>query len=283
MQTTARWGPLLFDSRELMPSPHNMFKKALREGRTQIGLWLTLANPYCAELCATGGFDWLLVDSEHAPNDLRSILAQLQAIAAYPSAPVVRISNADPVLIKQVLEIGATTIMTPLIESADQAGRIARAMRYPPRGTRGVGSGLARSSRWSGHADYLKEADDEVCLLVQVETVAALSALEDIATMSDVDGIFIGPADLAAAMGHLGEPTHPQVQSAIESAIRRVRACGKPVGIYSPDRELLVRYLELGISFAAVGADALLLARSVRSLADSTKVAIDAFATARKE
>lgn len=248
----------------------------------QIGLWLALANPYTTELCATAGFDWLLVDGEHAPNDLCSILSQLQAIAAYPSAPVVRIPDADPVFIKQVLELGAMTIMAPLVESAEQARTIARAMHYPPRGTRGVGSGIARSSRWSKHADYLSGADDEVCLLVQVETVAGLSAVEAIAMTPDVDGVFIGPADLAADMGHLGEPTHLEVQSAIESAIRRVRACGKPVGIYSADQAFVMKCFEWGVSFAAVGADASLLARGVRNLADSTRVALEA-APARTE
>jgi len=213
-------------------TPENGFKLALRSRQLQIGLWLGLADPYAAELCAGSGFDWLLIDGEHAPNDLLTILATLQAVDVYPSQPVVRIPHGDPALIKQILEVGATTLLVPMVESAAQARELVRAMRYPPHGQRGVGSGLARSSRWTRYKNYLQEANERVCLLVQVETVAALAQIEEIAAVDGVDGLFIGPADLAASMGHLGEPTHPQVRvrskaqsSALQMPARRPVFC----------------------------------------------------------
>jgi 4-hydroxy-2-oxoheptanedioate aldolase len=249
----------------------NAFRRALAEEGARIGLWLGLADPYCAELCATAGFDWLVIDGEHGPNDLRSMLAALQAIAPYPSHPVVRIPHADAALVKQVLEIGATTLLVPMVESAKAARAIVRAMRYPPRGIRGVGSGLARSSRWNALPGYLQRADDGLCLLVQVESVAALAELDAIAAVDGVHGVFIGPADLAASMGLLGAPTHPAVRAAIEDAIARIRAAGKPAGVLAPDEVLARRYIELGARFVAVGIDATLLAQATRSLVSRFK------------
>jgi 4-hydroxy-2-oxoheptanedioate aldolase len=250
-----------------MHTPDNAFKRALTRGDAQIGLWLGLADPYTAELCATAGFDWLLVDGEHGPNDLRSMLAILQAVAPYPAQPVVRVPQGDAALIKQVLEIGATTLMVPMVESAKQAQALVRAMRYPPAGMRGVGSGLARSSRWSAYPHYLHEANDRLCLLVQVETAAALEQLDAIAAVDGVDGVFIGPADLSASMGHLGQPAHPDVRLAIEQAIARILAAGKAPGILAVDEPLARRYIELGARFVAVGVEATLLARATRELA----------------
>ncbi len=192
-----------------MQTPDNLFKKALAWGEVQIGLWQALADPYAAEICAGSGFDWLLLDGEHAPNDLRSLLGALQSVAPYPTHPVVRVPHGDTALIKQVLDIGATTLLVPMVESAEQATELVRAMRYPPQGVRGVGSAIARSARWSRYPDYLHEANAQVCLLVQVESLAGLQHIEAIAAVDGVDGIFIGPADLAAAMGDLGQPTHP--------------------------------------------------------------------------
>jgi 4-hydroxy-2-oxoheptanedioate aldolase len=249
-----------------MQTPENPFKLAIAEPGAQIGLWLGLADPYAAELCATAGFDWLLIDGEHGPNDLRSMLAVLQAVAAYPSHPVVRIPHGDTALIKQVLEIGATTLLVPMVESADQARELVRAMRYAPHGVRGVGSGLARSSRWGGYPDYLNEADQRLCLLVQVETAAALEQLDDIAAVDGVQGVFIGPADLSASMGHLGQPAHPEVRSAIETAIARILAAGKAPGILATDEALARRYTQLGARFVAVGVEATLLAQATRAL-----------------
>lgn len=250
-----------------LPTPANRFKAALREGTPQYGLWLGLADPYAAEACATCGFDWLLLDGEHGPNDLRTLLSTLQAVAPYPGHPIVRIPEGQTALIKQVLEIGAQTLLVPMVESADQARELARAMRYPPLGVRGVGSGLARSSRWGLHPDYLRAANDQVCLLVQVETLAAMAQLPAIAAVDGVDGVFIGPADLCASMGLLGQPTHPEVRAVVEQAIATILAAGKAPGILCPDEALARHYLALGARFVAVGVDTTLLTQSARALA----------------
>lgn len=250
-----------------MTTPTNAFKAALKEGRQQYGLWLGLADAYAAEACATCGFDWLLVDGEHGPNDLRSMLATLQAVAPYPSHPVVRIPEGNATLVKQVLEIGAQTLLVPMVETAQQAGELVRAMRYPPQGIRGVGSGLARSSRWNLHADYLQVANEQVCLLVQVETVGAIEQLADIAAIDGVDGVFIGPSDLSASMGLLGQPSHPEVKAVIERAIATILAAGKAPGILCTDEALARHYASLGARFVAVGVDTTLLTQSARALA----------------
>lgn len=250
-----------------MRTPANPFKQALPKPRAQIGLWLGLADPYAAEMCATAGFDWLLIDGEHGPNDLRSMLGALQAVAPYPAHPVLRIPHGDTALIKQVLEIGATTLLVPMVESAEQARDLVRATRYPPQGVRGVGSGLARSSRWSAYPDYLRDANDGICLLVQVETASALSNLDEIAAVDGVDGVFIGPADLSASMGHLGNPGHPEVRQAIDTAIARILSAGKAPGILAVDEALARHYIDLGVRFVAVGVEVTLLARAARALA----------------
>lgn len=254
-----------------MQQPINKFKQALRAGRTQIGLWIGLANPYTAEICAGADFDWLLLDAEHAPNDLQTLLAQLQAVAPYAAHPVVRIPSADVVRIKQVMDLGVQTLLVPIIETAEQATEMVRAMRYPPGGIRGVGSALARASRWNRISTYLQSADDQACLLVQVETKRALENLEAIAGVEGVDGVFIGPADLSASLGHRGQPSHPDVQRVIEDTIAMVRKTGKAVGILSADEALARRYLELGCTFVAVGVDTSLLARAVDTLARKFK------------
>ena len=204
----------------------NPFKTALAAGRQQIGLWLSMAEPYLAEVSATAGFDWVLIDGEHAPNDLRSTLSALQALAPYRSQPVVRVVAGEVALIKQMLDIGVQTLLVPMVDTAEQARAVVAATRYPPLGIRGVGSAVGRASRWSLQADYLDRADDAVCLLVQAETVAALDNLAAICAVPGVDGVFIGPADLAASMGYRGKPGHPVVQAAIEAtatAIRKIR------------------------------------------------------------
>lgn len=256
-----------------MKTPANPFKHAIASPGAQIGLWLGLADPYAAELCATAGFDWLLIDGEHGPNDLRSMLGSLQAVAPYPAHPVLRIPQGDTVLIKQVLEIGATTLLVPMVETAEQARALVAATRYPPRGVRGVGSGLARSSRWNDYPRYLHEADDSICLLVQVETASALAQLDEIAAVDGVDGVFIGPADLSASMGHLGNPGHPDVKAAIDSGIARILAAGKAPGILSVDETLARHCIALGARFVAVGVEATMLARATRELAARFKEA----------
>jgi 4-hydroxy-2-oxoheptanedioate aldolase len=250
-----------------MDMPRNGFKNALAGHGRQVGLWLGLADAYCAEICAGAGFDWLLIDGEHAPNDVRSILHQLQAIAPYPVHPVVRASIGDPTIIKQLLDVGAQTLLVPMVDSAEQARRLVSGMRYPPAGTRGVGSALARASRWNGVPDYLQRADAEVCLLVQIETKAGLENASAIAAVEGVDGVFVGPADLAGGLGHLGDPGHPEVQDAIDLCMRRIHAAGKPSGTLTSDEALAKRYLALGCTFVAVGLDTSLLARAARQLA----------------
>lgn len=248
-------------------SAGNTFKAALAARQPQIGLWLSMADPYLAEVSATAGFDWLLIDGEHAPNDLRSTLGALQAVAPYPAQPVVRVVSGEVHRVKQLLDIGAKTLLVPMVDTAEQAGALVQATRYPPLGIRGVGSAVGRVSRWSARPDYLDVADSEVCLLVQAETVTALGNLDAICAVDGVDGVFIGPADLAASMGHRGRPGHPEVQSAIEQAMKTIVASGKAAGTLTSDPALAHRYLALGCTFVATGVDVLLFANAARKLA----------------
>lgn len=254
-----------------MDMPVNAFKLRLQSGEAQIGLWLGLANAYCAELAANAGFDWLLIDGEHAPNDLCGMLGQLQAVAPYPSHPVIRPVIGDTALIKQVLDIGVQTLLVPMVENADQARELVRAIHYPPKGVRGVGSALARASRWNSIPDYLDKADAQMCLLVQIENREGLANLDAIAAVDGVDGVFIGPADLSASMGYRGNPGHPEVQAAIEDAIARIQKAGKAAGILSADQKLAKRYIELGAAFVAVGVDTTVLMRGLQTLAATFK------------
>ncbi|HFK4647415.1 TPA: 4-hydroxy-2-oxoheptanedioate aldolase [Serratia marcescens] len=249
----------------------NHFKRALQEKRPQIGLWLGLCSSYSAELLAGAGFDWLLIDGEHAPNNVQTVLGQLQAVAPYPSQPVVRPPWNDAVIIKQLLDVGAQTLLIPMIQNAEQARDAVRAMRYPPHGVRGVGSALARASRWNRVPDYLQQADAQMCVLVQIETREAVKNLDAILQVEGVDGVFIGPADLSADMGFAGNPQHPEVQRTIDDAIARIRAAGKAPGILMANKALAQRYLEAGALFVAVGVDTTLLARAAEALADEFK------------
>lgn len=254
--------------------PHNMFKQALQDKRPQIGLWMGLASAYTAEICALAGFDWLVIDGEHAPNDLRSIQAQLQTIAAYPhNQAVVRVPVGETVLIKQYLDLGAQNILVPMVDTAAQAAQMVQAMRYPQNDGQGGVRGMAgaRASRWGHYSDYFQRANQEVCLLVQVESRTALHNLDAIAATPGVDGVFIGPADLSASMGHVGNAAHPEVQSAIEDAIARIQKAGKAAGILTPDRQLAQHYLALGALFVAVGLDTQILMRQTQALAQHFK------------
>ncbi|NEI23471.1 4-hydroxy-2-oxoheptanedioate aldolase [Rhizobium leguminosarum] len=250
-----------------MNLPENRFKRALLKKQQQIGLWCSLPGSYAAEIVAPSGFDWLLFDTEHSPSDVLTVLPQLQAVAAYEVSPVVRPASNDAVLIKRYLDIGAQTLLLPYVQNQDEAEAAVSAMRYPPAGIRGV-SGLTRATRFGRVACYARRAEEELCLLVQLETRAALEALEAIAQVDGVDGVFIGPADLAASLGYPGEPGHPEVVAAVEDAISRLVALGKPAGILTPDTRFAARCIELGTTFTAVGVDAGLLARGTEALAE---------------
>jgi 4-hydroxy-2-oxoheptanedioate aldolase len=249
-----------------MDLPVNEFKRSLAAGRQQVGLWVSLASAYSAELVAGSGFDWLLIDTEHSPNEVDNTLAQLQAVAPWPVSAVVRPAWNDKVLVKRHLDIGAQTLLIPYVQSEEEARAAVEAVRFPPRGVRGV-AGMTRATRFGRVDDYAKRADGELCLLVQVETRAGLDALEAITRCDGVDGVFIGPADLAAGLGHLGEIGHPEVQSAIREGIARIRACGKAAGILATDEPSARRYIEWGTTFTAVGMDAMILARETERLA----------------
>lgn len=247
---------------------HNPFKQKIAT-HTLYGLWLALADQYSAEVCSGAGFDFLLLDGEHSPIDLRTILGQLQAMAAYDVAPVVRPPTDDPVLIKQLLDIGANNLLVPMVESGEQARRIVASTRYPPQGFRGVGSGIARAARWGNDPDYMATANDNICLILQVESVAGLKNLEAIAATEGVDGVFFGAVDLSASMGLLGQPNHPDVVAAIDRAIATVRDLGKFAGFLSADQAMSAHFIASGAQFAAVGVDTLLLSNAARSLAQA--------------
>lgn len=249
-----------------MQTPVNHFKRAIAAGQHQLGLWVSLANAYSAEVVARAGFDWLVFDTEHSPNDVGSVLGQLQAAAPFPVSPVVRPSWNDPVQQKRYLDIGAQTLLIPYVQNEEEAAQAVAGMRYPPRGMRGVG-GTMRASAFGRQTDYAQTCEEELCLLVQVETQEGLDNLEKIASVDGVDGVFIGPADLSASLGHLGDAKHPDVQHAIEDAIRRIRACGKAPGILTFDEVQARRYMELGCLFTAVGMDLAILARETEKLA----------------
>ncbi len=248
-----------------MDLPVNRFKQALREARQQIGLWCTMPGGTVAEVLAGAGYDWIVFDTEHTPGDATTVLQQLQAAAPYPVSAVVRPVTNDAALIKHYLDIGAQTLLIPYVQNADEARAAVSAILYPPAGLRGV-SGWTRATRYGRVPDYARRAAEELCLLVQVETVEALNEIEAIAAVDGVDGIFIGPADLAASMGHGADQKHPEVVAAIEDAIRRIRAAGKPAGILTLDGTFARRCMEIGTLFTAVGTDGGILSRGADAL-----------------
>jgi 4-hydroxy-2-oxoheptanedioate aldolase len=247
----------------------NQFKKAALAGERQLGAFMALADPVSAELMATTGFDWLLIDGEHGPNDIKSVMGQLQALAAYSVNPVVRMQDHDVANIKRVLDVGGQTLLIPMVESADQAKQLVQAVQFPPKGVRGMGGGLTRATRWGSIPDYLEKADANICLILQLESPEGIEELDAITNTDGVDAIFIGPADLAAAMGYIGQPAHPEVCRVVEDAIKRIHATGKPVGVYCGDPEQVKTYLDMGASFFLVGADTILLKRASESLLKS--------------
>jgi 4-hydroxy-2-oxoheptanedioate aldolase len=259
-----------------MELPANRFKAALREPGVQMGLWLSLGSAITTEISATAGFDWLLADSEHGPNDALTITEQLRSAGQYPVSFVARAQDGRGASIGPLLDAGVQTIMVPKVGTVDEAEAIVRQMRYPPAGERGVAIGSVRASRWGGIDDYMGKAAGQLCLLIQIETRTALTNLADLAAVDDVDGFFIGPNDLAASLGHPGHPGHPEVQKAIEDAISLLVSVSRPAGILTGNIEDAARYAGLGCRFIAVGSDAGSLARGLRELARSTRAAISA-------
>ena len=249
-----------------MELPQNEFKKALVAGRQQIGLWVSLASAYSTEIVAGSGFDWLLIDGEHSPNDPPTILPQLQAAAAYPVTCIVRPAWNDKVLIKRYLDVGVQSLLIPYVQTVEEAEAAVAAVRFPTQGVRGV-AGVTRATRYGRIPDYNKRAHEQICLLVQIETRQGLDNLEKIARVDGIDGIFIGPADLSAGLGYLGQIQHPESQKAIQDAIERIRACDKPAGILATDEASARRYIEWGTTFTAVGVEAMILARETEKLA----------------
>lgn len=253
-----------------MELPRNPFKQALAEGRLQIGLWSTLASNIAAEIIADSGFDWIVLDTEHAPNEITDLLPQLHALGGGTATPVVRPAWNDPVLIKRIMDLGVHTLLVPFVQNAEEARRAVAATRYPPAGIRGA-AGAVRASRFGRIADYLQRANSEVCLLVQAETATSLADLEAIAAVEGIDGVFVGPSDLAASLGHVGNPGHPHVQNAIEDAAKRLGAIGKAAGILTSDTAAARRYIDWGYRFVAVGSDAGVLSRGADALAKALK------------
>lgn len=247
-----------------MKLPHNRFKHALAAGEQQIGLWNSITGPVAAELLASLGYDWLVIDTEHALTDVPDTLGMMQAMAPYPVSAVVRPATNDTVLIKRLLDLGAQTLLIPYVQNADEARAAVTAMCYPPRGLRGVAL-ITRASRFGQIPDYARRAEEELCLLVQIETVEALAEIEAIAAVDGVDGLFIGPSDLAASMGHAGNARHPEVIAAIRDAIGRITAAGKPAGILAVDPAFARDCIGWGTTFTAVGVDVLLLVQAAKA------------------
>lgn len=253
-----------------MDLPKNAFKHGLARGELQIGLWCSLCSNIAAELVAYSGYDWLLLDTEHSPNEVPDLLGQLQAVATGTASAIVRPAWNDTVLIKRVLDIGAQSVLLPYVQNAEEARRAVAATRYPPKGVRGV-TASGRAARYGRVGDYLKRADEEICVLVQAETRLALDNIEEIATVDGVDGVFIGPSDLAASLGHIGQPGHTVVQAALKEAVDRLKKVGKPAGILTANEDEARRYIDWGYLFVAVGSDIGLLAKNADALAKKFK------------
>ncbi len=251
--------------------PPNSFKTAIAAGRQQIGLWSSLCSNIATEIIGGSGFDWIVLDTEHAPNEIPGLLQQLQALAASLTVePVVRVAWNDAVTIKRVLDIGARTLLIPFVQNAEEARLAVAATRYPPQGIRGVSVG-PRANRYGRVAGYHHVAHENICVIVQIETRSACAEIEAIAAVEGVDGIFIGPSDLAADLGHLANPRHPDVQTAIADACARIRAAGKGAGMLTGDPEEACRYLAAGFTFVAMGSDAGVLANATAALAAKGK------------
>jgi 4-hydroxy-2-oxoheptanedioate aldolase len=249
-----------------MPAPENRLKARLNNGENTTGLWLSMANSYAAELAGYIGFDWLMIDGEHAPNDLRTIMEQLQVLRNSASPVAVRPPIGEVYLIKQLLDMGAQSLLIPMVESGAQAEMLVKAVRYPPRGIRGVGAGSARATSFGTIDNYTATADEQICLMLQIETRAGIAALDAIASTEGVDCVFIGPSDLSADMGHPGNPYAPEVLGVIEDAIKRIRAHGKAAGVFMTDQTHAKRFQDLGANMIAIGSDVAVLVSGLKAL-----------------
>lgn len=252
----------------------NRIKERLADRHLQLGMWLALASPAVAEIAGNAGFDWCLIDAEHGPSDIAMVLEQLRVLQGTACDAVVRIPNQDPWMLKKVLDIGAQTIMVPMVNSAAEARAIVRATRYPPEGTRGVGATLSRASGYGADDSYIDTASDDICLILQVESSEALSNLTAIATTSGVDAVFIGPADLAADMGFPGNPMEPSVQDAISQANTELEALGMPSGTVVFDPSAVPGQIEQGVTFLGVGGDAILVTKAMRGKVAETRALV---------
>jgi len=250
-----------------MPAPVNPLKQALARGRVQIGFWQAMASPVVAEISAHAGFDWLLLDAEHGPNTLSTLLAQLQAMNGAPAVPVVRPPVGQDWVVKQMLDLGAQSFLIPMIDTAEQAAAAVAMLRYPPEGVRGVGAALARASGYNAIPDYVASANEQICVIIQAESRVALENLDAILAVGGVDGVFIGPADLAADMRRAGAVSDAGVEAAIEAALGRISESGKAAGIIAFEADLAQRYLKLGARMLAVGGDVTLFGEAARDLA----------------
>ena len=257
-----------------MPAPVNPFKKALCEGQDLlIGLWVALANSHAAEIVAGAGYDWILLDGEHGPNDIPLLAQQLAAVARHPAHPIVRLPMGETWLIKQALDIGAQTLLIPMVETGEQAAQIASACRYPPEGNRGMGASLGRASDFGRIKDYAETANREICLVAQIESRLGVDNADAILATPGIDAILIGPADLAADMGYPGTSSHPEVKAVVEALIARIRAAGKPAGIMTTDPDMLAVAKSAGIRFAGIGSDVGLLMSGAAALAKASRQA----------
>lgn len=249
----------------------NRFLDRLASGTPQLGLWQALATPYTAEICARAGFDWLMFDGEHAPNTLQTLLAQLQAVAPFPAEAVARVPLGEPVAIKHYLDLGFETLLVPMVDSAEQARAIVAASRFPPQGTRGVASATSRASGFGAEPDYLSRAHTRTAIIAQIESRAALDEIDAIAAVDGIDALFVGPADLAASLGHLGNPGHDEVQAAITHAKARIDVAGKPAGIFALSPDDARRRMAEGFAFISVGTDIGLVVRGAAGLLNSIR------------
>ena len=247
--------------------PRNRFRAGLETGETQYGVWLGLPDPSAAEIMAGAGFDWLLIDHEHGAFDIGDVMSHLRAMAPYDVAPLVRPVDGDPVLLKKLCDIGAQSFIVPMIDTPEQAAEVVSAVRYPPAGRRGMGTSLARAARWNRIPDYVALANDEMAVVVQAETVTAIANLEAIAATPGIDGVFIGPSDLSASMGHVGDVSHPDVIDTVGKALRTIRAAGKHAGLLCLEESMLPHYEKCGANFVGVGVDTLLLGNAATRLA----------------